>query len=560
MSEVAEPVVNVSSKSGHARMATTQDAFRKEIEKRLREVRGAIRKTIVDNDFLRIQDQEPRKPRDLVNLDPGERFEFDVDNDVEAFNRWLGGALEDGFVQSVDRDELMDGRHWTSVHVDSGYEEGLKWSNVRAKDAGVLDSTESIATTLKRPVHRDTLETLYGRTFEQVDGFAVDAKRDINRILTEKVAEGVNARKIGDVLTQEVRSMQRSRGRAIARTEVMNAFTQATGNRYKEFGVKWVDILTYDPCPQCQAYAESGPHKVEEASATLPLHPNCVCSMAPAKNPPDSDETRAGPETVREGSLGPVQRAPRPDDIEENWQRTQSMRMVPSIDDVPEGRTVDEMADEALENLRESAKDNVDDFVGSSEVRIRANESVIRDVVRDGRYKTQFETNSSGGIFDPDMRRNFERELFDLDDDVDVTERPIYGYLRKSGVPEDETYQLDSYGKSVIRLKDDVRERSTFVASDSIEANQIADEVETKIYKAPSPVNDPQTESFGIRDLRKIAEESVNKPKDFPNYVEAQVHGGVSIDDIKSVDFVKEPAQETVEILDERNIDWTVIQ
>lgn len=76
----------------------------------------------------------------------------------------------------------------------------------------------------------------------------------------------------------------------VARTELINAYTQATLETMSEFGEDLVKYLQHDsPCEECgalqdQIYSVSGEDPDYEAltdETTPPIHPNCECGLQP---------------------------------------------------------------------------------------------------------------------------------------------------------------------------------------------------------------------------------------------------------------------------------------
>lgn len=77
-------------------------------------------------------------------------------------------------------------------------------------------------------------------------------------------------------------------------------------------------------------------------------------------------------------------------------------------------------------------------------------------ILGDGRLKSQFETNTSGGLLDTSTRDSIERKVLGFDGDVyPVEQRPQYGYLSEApdGVHPMTDFYLDNYGDAIIRLK-----------------------------------------------------------------------------------------------------------
>lgn len=151
---------------------------------------------------------------------------------------------------------------------------------------------------------------------------------------------------------------------------------------------------------------------------------------------------------------------------------------------------------------------------------VRVSPTVLSKIVNgDGRFKTQFETGTSGGMFSPGGRKKVENELFGAPNDMDAKERPIYGLL------DDLNGQTDRggwYGSVKVRLrKASVWDRSTVTIGDSLD------------YRAPGmKVWDPDTRVTGEDILAAKHISQVHKG----SYTEFQVFGGVSLGDVERVD------------------------
>jgi hypothetical protein len=89
---------------------------------------------------------------------------------------------------------------------------------------------------------------------------------------------------------------------------------------------------------------------------------------------------------------------------------------------------------------------------------------VVPKIVKDGRFKSQFETGTSNGSYEPDYRAKFERDTFGLPLDLPVEKRPIYGHV----ADRDTLDTARHYGEWGAVLDPKVNERSTFFLGDSL--------------------------------------------------------------------------------------------
>jgi Arc/MetJ-type ribon-helix-helix transcriptional regulator len=132
-----------------------------------------------------------------------------------------------------------------------------------------------------------------------------------------------------------------------------------------------------------------------------------------------------------------------------------------------------------------------------------------------GRYKTQFEAGDSGGYFSPDLRAAFESSVLGLHPDMDATKRPVYGTMQTStSLKTSEDAQM--YGGIVLQLKNNVRDRTTVAYNDSL-----------GMATRTAPANSVKDDSGGMFRTGMITEPFF--------YVEAQIHGGVNMDDVDAV-------------------------
>lgn len=174
----------------------------------------------------------------------------------------------------------------------------------------------------------------------------------------------------------------------------------------------------------------------------------------------------------------------------------------------------------------------------------------LREVLRDRRFKTQFETGRSGGVFQPEERAFRESSWFGLPVDTPVEQRPIYGYLVTGGSGKK---LVDTYGDAQVILRPEVRSRTTAMVGDSME-NILAGR--------PAPVDDPDWHAFTPNpDMDAVSRLERNYDGPAFNrdaYIEAQVHGGVTVDDIAEVVLSVRPDEETRRLLEEAGIKWRV--
>jgi hypothetical protein len=170
-------------------------------------------------------------------------------------------------------------------------------------------------------------------------------------------------------------------------------------------------------------------------------------------------------------------------------------------------------------------------WVAAAEIRVRIRPAHVLAFLRDGRYKTQFETGHSAGYFDPAIRSRLEEMMLGVPHETPDELRPVYGYLSGSR----EAGPVAAYGRVVLHLEPEVRRRSTFTVGDTLDQTEAA-----KLpFFAPTPVDSPSLISVN-------AEKDVLAASDFASladaghrYAEVQIYGQVRTRDVASVTFTR---------------------
>ncbi len=200
-------------------------------------------------------------------------------------------------------------------------------------------------------------------------------------------------------------------------------------------------------------------------------------------------------------------------------------------------------------------------FMRNAEIAIQVKDTPLDRIISSGEFKTRM----AGGVQGVSAKnRDYktarvkgEEELFGIPEDADPSARPAYGYLEHA----DRTLSSggvhgSNYGGNQIVLKDSIKERATFVVGDSLDDRR-------HFKSVASPVNDPQLPpqiesndpefhlANNSRDWRVTQHEPYgpgSKNTLRPRYIEAQVWGGIKLDDIAEIRIPKgrelKPAQE----------------
>ena len=223
----------------------------------------------------------------------------------------------------------------------------------------------------------------------------------------------------------------------------------------------------------------------------------------------------------------------------------------PGFDAESWGAYVKDWHERKMVEIEEIADTATKEIVANSDVYIQIHRATLPEILEDGGFTTIHAQDAVGAIgedFGTSHRRAYESDTFGItEDSLPPNMKPIYGYLwdksDKDGavIPENglnlgnPRTALMKYGTVAVRLKPEVRDRTTFTFGDSFSLNMAV---------LPQPLNDPgwQVHGFlgGIVGTGMI-ETGARKPTDGMgwdkgwSYIEAQVHGGVTLDDIAEI-------------------------
>lgn len=221
----------------------------------------------------------------------------------------------------------------------------------------------------------------------------------------------------------------------------------------------------------------------------------------------------------------------------------------------------------SVDELKERLQVGVETMMYSSDPFIAVHPDILEAVIRDGRWKSQFETGTSDGVVNYESRsdtelRNFSFNKHKLDGSetrniydyncykslstgvlrTDCEKRPIYGYCSDEGngavneqgsIPPPNT--IRSYGSVTVKIKKErARQKATFTSDDSLGI--------LRSHKPPSPAAKPHFATLDAQNLNKVDDLSdLDTLKSSVthqwngSYIELQYHGGLTLDDVESI-------------------------
>jgi SPP1 gp7 family putative phage head morphogenesis protein len=281
-----------------------REAFIKEVRRRFRRVRGAVREAVgYEDDVLHLSDDAR-----LADADDVERFASD-EGKTAAFMAWVVEKVRTEVLEPMSPRAVQNGEHWTATYIRSAYARG--WENARARLRNEGVAVEEAEDIFRLGVPQRQLRRLYTRAFENLASYPDSGSLEpVRETLTQGLAEGVNPKEMARRLTKQVRSFQRTHAEVLARTEIINSYAEATLDRYERAGVDGVTVsgefATADDsrvCPICDSIegAEFAADEMRTATFTFdpssdpdavpsdggtypvkpPVHPRCRCTILP---------------------------------------------------------------------------------------------------------------------------------------------------------------------------------------------------------------------------------------------------------------------------------------
>ena len=188
------------------------------------------------------------------------------------------------------------------------------------------------------------------------------------------------------------------------------------------------------------------------------------------------------------------------------------------------------------DEMEKQVEKELEDLIEESDIATRTSMDGLESILEDGRIKSQFEDVKSSTYITKEQRMGVEKTLFGYNNNLNPKLRPIYGYLTNKKFDISSKNGAIQYGNiSIVLKKKNVFNRSTYTIRDSLDGSRWD-------FKVPTLLSQPNirsmaahrslTDSYGkyTGKLGSLDEVTNNVP-----YVEAQIHGGVSVKDIDKV-------------------------
>lgn len=161
--------------------------------------------------------------------------------------------------------------------------------------------------------------------------------------------------------------------------------------------------------------------------------------------------------------------------------------------------------------------------MGTKAVTVTVPSKVVGAILTNGGLKNQFSSRSSGGYKNYDSRALSEMTAFGTHPLTIPSKRPVYGSIHPFGVRHPKQNGCEQYGDVQIVLKPSTQARTTFSPHDSLLMGRLHNPLSgpTKPITYSGWDTDGKTQLGHARDGTKT-----------PWYIEAQIHGGVTLADI----------------------------
>lgn len=149
------------------------------------------------------------------------------------------------------------------------------------------------------PIHQETLEFLFTRSFESLEGLTATMARDVRTILFNGVEQGQGVNELIRQINERVK-VGRSRASLIARTETIQAYQRGTINQVQlasEFldepvKVRWLTVRD-SKVRHLHAKWHGKVMTQENARKNISISPwNCRCGLAPVIKEADTEVKR----------------------------------------------------------------------------------------------------------------------------------------------------------------------------------------------------------------------------------------------------------------------------
>jgi hypothetical protein len=201
----------------------------------------------------------------------------------------------------------------------------------------------------------------------------------------------------------------------------------------------------------------------------------------------------------------------------------------------------------ALRGAAKVMEDNIAKEMEDVEISVMVPSSTVESIISDGRLKNQYETGVSGGRLDPEFRMEAEKNAWEIEG-TSPQSFPIYGVVKSNSFNPSST---EYYGDAELVLKSSIKSRTTYTIGDSLVGFSHAKLV-------ASPIGTSSVSSIDTSSAMNVFKGNWTGFW-LGSYIEAQVHGGVAMQDIDKLVIRRAglPSQQrAIAAAEKANIPW----
>ncbi len=255
------------------------------MSKRFRQLKGEIRKSIVENDCFAL--------RELRLNEPLGRRQYAFERDpakIALFLEWLQKQIDNNILELYHGSQLGEGIEgaWTNMYIKTAYEKGVGRSHTELASAGYsFTESASIAASMGNILHLDRIGILYTRTFTGLKGITDEMSKQIAEILAEGMSQGSGPLEIAKKINDRVDKIGITRAKVLARTEMIRAHHHGMVMEMRNWGVVGVRVLAEwstagdsRVCSICRPL-DGKLFTLDRAEGLIPRHAQCRCMIIP---------------------------------------------------------------------------------------------------------------------------------------------------------------------------------------------------------------------------------------------------------------------------------------
>lgn len=301
------------------RTTALRNSFVREVNKRMAQLKRAIRYVVGDLDVFGIKRSNPftanapafffesygiqtPRPSEIETIlgiayDPN--FIADAgpivaaqspSAQLTAFQKWMKQQAEAGIIQVPTG---FEGEPWCAPYIESSYKKAMLRTytdiyGLSAQASGLGGSQAAfLQSAFAAPIATNQIQILATRCFQQLEGVTAAMEQQMARILADGLMHGRSPYVIARELEKTVVTMTKRRARTIARTEIIHAYAEGQLDTFEIVGKDDVTIMAEwstagddRVCEACNSL-EGVVLKVSEARGLIPRHPNCRCAFLP---------------------------------------------------------------------------------------------------------------------------------------------------------------------------------------------------------------------------------------------------------------------------------------